>query len=279
MKMKFISGPLAMAVVIFLSWAARAQPVAPPPAGPNAGNEPIQTISFDDVDPFAAVQTLARQARLNIQFDPKIGGQKDGQGGTVAPPRVTLKWSNVTARDALQTLVDQFGWRMVPNPRTRITLITLKETPSAETGNAVPMISSGVAGPLGVLHLPRLWLKLSLESRGKLGQSYSGRDKIFDQMVLDGLGLKREAVLDFVKISQPSYPEFETWIKSQSGVKLDKGSIRALNASIATYAHPDGVRKAILDANGITDDAKAPRNAIDLNNLDDWRNFHAAALK
>ena len=28
----------------------------------------------------------------------------------------------------------------------------------------VPMISSGVAGPLGVLHLPRLWLKASLEA-------------------------------------------------------------------------------------------------------------------
>ena len=26
----------------------------------------------------------------------------------------------------------------------------------------VPMISSGTAGPLGVLHLPRLWQKVSL---------------------------------------------------------------------------------------------------------------------
>ena len=32
----------------------------------------------------------------------------------------------------------------------------------------VPMISSGTAGPLGVLHLPRLWLKVSLEAAGKL---------------------------------------------------------------------------------------------------------------
>ena len=32
----------------------------------------------------------------------------------------------------------------------------------------VPLISSGTAGPNGVLHLPRLWQKVSLEAAGKL---------------------------------------------------------------------------------------------------------------
>ena len=45
-------------------------------------------------------------------------------------------------------------------------------------------ISSGVAGPLGVLHLPRFWLKTSLESRGKLAPGYPGGGKGYDQMVL-----------------------------------------------------------------------------------------------
>jgi hypothetical protein len=31
----------------------------------------------------------------------------------------------------------------------------------------VPLISSGTAGPLGVLHLPRLWQKVSLEAAGE----------------------------------------------------------------------------------------------------------------
>ena len=53
----------------------------------------------------------------------------------------------------------------------------------------VPMISSGVAGPLGVLHLPRLWQKASLEAAGKLHPDYPGCGKGYDQMVLDGLGL------------------------------------------------------------------------------------------
>ena len=57
--------------------------------------------------------------------------------------------------------------------------------------NIVPLISSGVAGPLGVLHLPRLWLKVSLEARGKLANGYPGIGKGYDMMVLDALGESR----------------------------------------------------------------------------------------
>ena len=32
----------------------------------------------------------------------------------------------------------------------------------------VPLISSGTTGPLGVLHLTRLWQKVSLEAAGKI---------------------------------------------------------------------------------------------------------------
>jgi hypothetical protein len=78
----------------------------------------------------------------------------------------------------------------------------------------VPLISSGVAGPLGVLHLPRLWLKASLEARGKLAAGYPGCGKGYDQMVIDGLGLNRDAVLNFIKTQNPTYPQFEAWIKN-----------------------------------------------------------------
>src|SRR5882672_9794177 len=104
----------------------------------------------------------------------------------------------------------------------------------------VPLISSGVAGPLGVLHLPRLWLKASLEARGKLAAGYPGAGKGYDQMVIDGLGLKRDAVLGYIKDSRPTYTQFEGWVKSQPGVKLDKGSVDALNKSIQGYNHDEG---------------------------------------
>lgn len=143
----------------------------------------------------------------------------------------------------------------------------------------VPMISSGVAGPLGVLHLPRLWLKASLEATGKIAPGYPGCGKGYDQMVIDGLGLNREAVLNFIKTEKPTYPQFEAWIRRQPGVKLDRDSVEKLNSAIRGYIHADDVRKGILSANGLSDDATAPRDAVNLNNLDDWKEFHEAVLK
>jgi hypothetical protein len=130
-----------------------------------------------------------------------------------------------------------------------------------------------------VLHLPRLWLKVSLECRGKLAPGYPGAGKGYDQMVIDGLGLKRDAVIEFVKSSRPTYPQFEAWIKKQPGVKLDKDCIDKLNGAIRGYNHDDQTRKSILSACTIADDSQACRDAVNLNNLDDWKEFYDAELK
>ena len=136
-----------------------------------------------------------------------------------------------------------------------------------------------MAGPLGVIHLPRLWLKSSLEAQGKIAAGYPGCGSGYDQMVLDGLGLNRDAVLGFIKNQKPTYPQFEAWIKKQPGVKLDQASIESLNSAIRGYNHKDEVRQGILAANGLADDASAFRDAVNLNNLDDWKEFHAAVLQ
>ncbi len=143
----------------------------------------------------------------------------------------------------------------------------------------VPLISSGVAGPLGVLHLPRLWQKASLEARGKLAAGYPGCGKGYDQMVLTALGLDREATLAYIASNRPSYPQFETWVSAQSGVKLDAATVDGLNSAIRGYNHTDDTRQGILSANGIPDNAKAPKDAVNLNNLDDWFEFWSAEIK
>jgi len=97
-------------------------------------------------------------------------------------------------------------------------------------------------------------------------------------MVIDGLGLQRDAVLAFIKNSKPTYPQFETWVK-KNGTKLDRGSIEKLNAAIRGYLHDDETRKSVLGTNGIPDDASACKDAVNLNNLDDWKEFHDAVLK
>jgi len=143
----------------------------------------------------------------------------------------------------------------------------------------VPLISSGVAGPLGVLHLPRLWLKASLEARGLLAAGYPGIGAGYDSMVLCALGLDADAVRAFISEKRPTYPQFEAWIQVQPGVNLTKANIHKLNVAISGYIHTDAVRQSVLAANGLTDDGSVLPDAININNLDDWFEFHQAVLK
>jgi hypothetical protein len=140
----------------------------------------------------------------------------------------------------------------------------------------VPLISSGVAGPLGVLHLPRLWLKLSLEAAGKLAPGYPGCGKGYDGMTLGALGLDEAATKDFIKSKKPTYPQFEAWVKA-NGKTVTTDAIAKHNAAVTGYQHDDETRKGILSANGLPDGS--PTDAVNLNNLDDWYEFHQAVLK
>jgi hypothetical protein len=142
----------------------------------------------------------------------------------------------------------------------------------------VPLISSGLAGPLGVLHLPRLWQKVSLEEKGKLASGYPGVGKGFDAMTLAALGLEEQAVRNYIKQNKPTYPEFEEWVK-KNAKSLDRQAIEKHNAAVQGYNHDDQTRNGILGACGMTDDSSAPKDAVNLNNLDDWHEFHRAVLK
>jgi hypothetical protein len=139
----------------------------------------------------------------------------------------------------------------------------------------VPTISSGTAGPLGILHLPRLWQKASLAAAGKLHSDYPGCGMGYDQMVLDGLGIEREAFLAFIA-TKPTYVQTEVWVKANA-TKLNAESVAALNAAITGYIHSDETRTGICSAVGRADDGSI-RDAINLNNLDDWNTFHGQEL-
>ena len=142
----------------------------------------------------------------------------------------------------------------------------------------VPLISSGVAGPLGVLHLPRLWQKVSLEENGRLAAGYPGVGKGFDAMTLGALGLEEQAVRDYIKQNKPTYPQFETWVR-KNAKSLNQDAVEKHNAAVRGYNHDDETRKGILGTCGIADDTSAPKDAVNLNNLDDWYEFHQAVLQ
>jgi hypothetical protein len=63
----------------------------------------------------------------------------------------------------------------------------------------------------------------------------------------------------------------------KKGGSLDGAAVKALNDSIAGYIHDDATRKEILDASGIVDEGKI-KDAVNLNNLDDWQIFHAEEI-
>ncbi len=139
----------------------------------------------------------------------------------------------------------------------------------------IPNISSGVAGPLGAIHLPRLWSKLLLSSTGNLPDNYPECGMGYDQMVLDGLKVNRDAAVAYVKDSKPSYIQFENWVVEQRGGAIPAEEIEASNAAIRGYNHDDDTRKEILAAAGRADDGSI-LDAVSLNNLDDWTELHDA---
>lgn len=141
----------------------------------------------------------------------------------------------------------------------------------------IPTITSGIAGPLGVLHLPRLWQKASLDAAGKLHSDYPAAGAGYDQMTLDALGIDRDVFLAFIKAEKPTYTQLEQWILDQKGGSLDADTINAHNDAVVAYEHDDATRTAILAAVGIADTG-AILDAINLNNLEDWQDFHAQEI-
>ena len=138
----------------------------------------------------------------------------------------------------------------------------------------VPLISSGTAGPLGVLHLPRLWQKASLENAGKIADGYPGCGQGYDQMVLDAFELDRDAFLAFIA-TKPTYIQTENWVKENGNINDE--AIAELNAAVTGYIHKDETRQEILSNAGLADGD--PRDAVNLNNLDDWDGFHASVIQ
>ena len=91
------------------------------------------------------------------------------------------------------------------------------------------------------------------------------------------LGLEEQAVKDYIKQNKPTYPEFEAWVK-KNAKSLNREAIEKHNAAVRGYNHDDETRKGVLSACGIADDASAFKDAVNLNNLDDWYEFHQAVL-
>jgi hypothetical protein len=133
--------------------------------------------------------------------------------------------------------------------------------------HVVPTMSSGTAGPLGAIHLPRLWLKLTLSGAGLLPGDYDMCGPGFDQMTLTGLNLDRQKTIDYVTQQKPTYVQFEEWVVQQNGGKIDPATIQKHNAAVRAYNHPDDLAAKMRAASGIKD--ASIKDAVTLNMLED----------
>src|SRR2546422_6455320 len=92
--------------LFMFSWAVVAVAVlvsAATSAAPPAKDEVIPLIEMENVPLTDAIRKLAGQARLNILLDPRLS----------APPfdrvTVSIRWHDVTAREALTALLENHG--------------------------------------------------------------------------------------------------------------------------------------------------------------------------
>lgn len=141
------------------------------------------------------------------------------------------------------------------------------------TTTIVPAIGSSVAGPLGIVHLPRLWTKVLLASRGLLPADYDECGEGFDGMTISALGLDRDELIAFVRNEQPTYMAFETWVLHRTHGTLTPAKIEAHNRAILSYAHSEATAQAMRANSGVTKSSLG--DAATLNALDDFDELHA----
>lgn len=136
----------------------------------------------------------------------------------------------------------------------------------------VPMISSDCAGPLGAIHLPRLWSKLMIAAAGLLPEGYDECGHGFDQMTIDALKLQREKVIDFVRSTKPTYMQFEQWVLQQNGGSISPETIKKHNDAIRAYEHDNDLAQNMRTSSGIQDPSIA--DAVTLNKCEDLDELH-----
>ena len=145
---------------------------------------------------------------------------------------------------------------------------------NASGTKVVPLMSSGTAGPLGVKHLPRLWLKLTLGSRDMLADGYDFCGPGFDQMTLDALNLDKDETIAYVRDERPTYMQFERYVLEQNGGSVPREAIEKHNASLSGYNHSEELGMQMRSASGL--ESGDVRDAVTLNMVNDLDEFYAS---
>jgi hypothetical protein len=138
----------------------------------------------------------------------------------------------------------------------------------------VPLAGQTVKGPLGLAHLPRLWLKCTLSAAGLLPEGYLDNYLGTNQTIIDAVGLDPDATFAFLK-TKPEYRAFEVWVKANAK-NLNPASIAAANAAVDAQVKPEDKAATVRAMAGVSD-ASLTSSPM-LNALDDWETVRLNVL-
>jgi type II secretory pathway component GspD/PulD (secretin) len=111
----------------------------------------VPLIQMDDVRLTDAIHMLAREAELNIMVDPRITDGQVGPSGKPEPGRVvSLRWENVSAEQALEALLANYGLELVTDRRSNIARVTIRN-PAAPPPLVTQVFQLQYASPSNVL--------------------------------------------------------------------------------------------------------------------------------
>lgn len=98
---------IALALMTALLAVARA-------TEPSAKDNVIPLIEMRDVPLADAIRQVARMARLNVILDPMLSQ------APYSDMTVSVRWEQVTAREALIALLDNYELTLIESPRSRV---------------------------------------------------------------------------------------------------------------------------------------------------------------
>jgi len=92
--------------------------------------EILPLVQFEDAPLVDVIKTLARQASLNVIFDPRV--TTPGEGGKSLYPPVSIRLENVTAQNVLEAVLNNNNLRLERDPKTKISRVSIKDPAAAE---------------------------------------------------------------------------------------------------------------------------------------------------
>jgi type IV pilus assembly protein PilQ len=88
-------------------------------------DEVIPQLTFNDADLNDVIKSLARQAKLNVLFDPALTAPIEGR--PLSQPKVSFRLENVTARQVLEAVLRNHGLQLQQDRETLISRITARD--------------------------------------------------------------------------------------------------------------------------------------------------------